>query len=249
MPGERRLRIVSRLLARESSGSEAIRLCEVCAEVTDMTGAGLMLMSTDIPQGSVCTTDPVSALIEHLQFALGEGPCVDAHRGNIPVLEPDLMNPQTMRWPAFRGAVIDAGARAVFGFPLQVGAARLGALNLYRDCIGSMSDDQHGDALAMADVAAHAILVMQAGAAPGRLASELEAAADFNHVVHQAAGMVAAQLGVPIAQALIRLRAYAFGNGRLLHDVADDVVARRLHLDDDGGDGRERGACGLGGSS
>jgi hypothetical protein len=49
--------------------------------------------------------------------------------------------------------------------------------------------------------------------------------------VHQAAGMVAAQLDVGVAQALIRLRAYAFGNDRPLTEVAQDVVARTLRFD------------------
>jgi len=40
--------------------------------------------------------------------------------------------------------------RAIFGFPFQVGAIRLGALNLYRDRPGPLSDDQHADALVMA---------------------------------------------------------------------------------------------------
>ena len=50
---------------------ETKRLCEVCAEVTGMSGAGIMLMSGDVPRGSVCTTDEVSALIEQLQYDLG----------------------------------------------------------------------------------------------------------------------------------------------------------------------------------
>ena len=42
--------------------------------------------------------------------------------------------------------------------------------------------------------------------------------------------MVAAQLTVIVGQALIRLRAHAFGNARPLSDVARDVVARRLRF-------------------
>ena len=125
----------------------------------------------------------------------------------------------------------EAGVRAIFGFPLQVGAVRLGALNLYRDRPGALTDDQHADALVMADVAAQAVLVLQANASPGMLAAELESGADFQYVVHQAAGMVAAQLDVSVGQALIRLRAYAFGNGRILAEVAGDVVARRMRFD------------------
>ena len=189
-------------------------------------------MSGDVPRGSVCTTNEVSDLIEELQYTLGEGPCVDAYQQDRPVLEPDLAAPSTPRWLAFTPPAVEAGARAIFGFPLQVGAVRLGALNLYRDRPGPLTDEQHADALVMADVAAQAVLVMQAQAPPGKLAAELEAGADFRFVVHQASGMVAVQLGVSVGEALLRLRAYAFGDDRLLTEVAEEVVARTLRFDD-----------------
>ena len=231
MNGERRTRILALLVGSGAAGLQTKRLCEVCAEVTGMTGAGIMLMSGDVPRGSVCTTNEISALIERLQYGLGEGPCVDAYNLGRSVLEPDLADPSTPRWLAFAESAIQAGVRAVFGFPLQVGAVRLGALNLYRDHPGLLTDEQHADALVMADVAAEAVLVLQANAPPGKLAAELEAAADFQYEVHQASGMIAAQLEVSVGDALIRLRAYAFGNDRPLTDVARDVVARRLRFD------------------
>ncbi|MPY81677.1 MAG: ANTAR domain-containing protein [Actinophytocola sp.] len=48
-------------------------------------------------------------------------------------------------------------------------------------------------------------------------------------VIHQATGMVVAEFAIPAEQALARLRGYAFATGRLLDDVAADLVARRLH--------------------
>lgn len=234
MIGERRLRILSMLAGEISPELETKRLCEVCAEVTGMTGAGLMLMDGDEPRGPVCATNQASALVEALQFELGEGPCVDAYLQDRPVLEPDLAAPITPRWLAFTGPAAEAGVRAIFGFPLRVGAIRIGALNLYCDRSGPLSDDQHADALVMADVAAQALLLMQANAPPGRVAAELEASGDFQYVVHQASGMVAAQLDVTFAQALVRLRAYAFGNDRHLTEVSEDVVARTLRFDDRG---------------
>jgi hypothetical protein len=228
---ERRLRILSHLVGNAAPALETKRLCEVCAEVTGMSGAGIMLMSGDVPRGSLCTTNKVSALIEELQFELGQGPCVDAYRQDRPVLEPDLAHPNTYRWLAFSAPAIKAGVRAIFGFPLQVGAIRLGALNLYCDRPGPLTDEQHADALVMADIAARAMLLLQADAPPGKLAVELEAGADFRYVVHQASGMVAAQLDVSVAQALVRLRAYAFGSDRPIAEVAEEVVGRRLRFD------------------
>lgn len=228
MADDRRLRILAHLLAGDESELESIRLCNVCAEVVGMSGAGIMLMSGDVPRGSVCTTNAVSSLIEELQYTLGEGPCVDAYNQDRPVAEPDPAEP---RWLAFTAAAVHAGARAVFGFPLQVGAVRLGALNLYRDQPGPLTDDQHADALVVADLAAQAVLVMQTSAEPGKLAAALEAGGDFQYVVHQASGMVAAQLDVSVGQTLVRLRAYAFANDVHLTEVARAVVGRTLRFD------------------
>jgi ANTAR domain/GAF domain len=226
----RLVRILAEFSARGGPESSA-RLCEVSADVLVMTGAGIMLMSGDTQRGSVCSSNDVSALIEDLQYTLGEGPCVDAYRQDRPILEPDLANPVMARWLAFTPPAVAAGAQAIFGFPVQVGTIRLGALNLYRDRPGALSDDQHADALVMADVAARAVLVAQAKAPPAELAAELETGGNFRFVVHQASGMVAAQLGIGVGEAFVRLRAYAFANDRMLNDVAEDVVARRLRLE------------------
>ncbi len=230
MAGDRLRRILAEWPAGDGGRSSA-RLCEVSAEIVGVSGAGIMLMSGDVPQGSVCTTDDVSALIEDLQYELGEGPCVDAFHHDRVVAEPDLADPATPRWLGFTAPAVEAGVRAVFGFPLRVGTVRLGALNLYRDRPGPLSDDQHADGLVMADVAARWVLEVQAHAPAGVLADELEAGADFHFVVQNAAGMVSVQLGVSVTEALIRLRAYAFGHDRLLGDVARDVVAHTLRLD------------------
>jgi GAF domain-containing protein len=154
--GEPRLRILARLIGSRAPELQTKRLSDVSAEVTGMSGAGIMLMSGDLPWGSVCTTNRVSALIEELQYALGEGHCMDACHQDRPVFEPDLAHPRVPRWRAFIGPAIEAGVRAVLGFPLQVGAVCLGGLHLYRDRQGP------------------------ANAPPGKLAAELGAGANFH---------------------------------------------------------------------
>lgn len=228
--GDRLDRILGGLAAASGDLWSSDRLCTVSQQIVGVSGAGVMLMSGDIPRGSLCTTDDVSHLIEELQYTLGEGPCIDAYQQDQVVAEPDLAEPVTRRWLAFTPPALQAGVRAVFGFPLRVGAVRLGALNFYRDRPSPLSDDQHADALVIADVTARWVLDVQAGATSGSVADELEDGADFHFVVHNAAGMVSVQLGVSVAEALIRLRALAFGDDRPLADVAQDVVARRLRL-------------------
>jgi hypothetical protein len=230
VPGDRLARILAALSADGHAAWSSTRLCEVTRDIVGMSGAGVMLMSGDVPRGSLCTTNDVSNLIEELQFTLGEGPCVDAFTASDVVLEPDLTEPATPRWPAFSRQAVEAGVGAVFAFPLRVGTVRLGALDLYRDGPGPLTDDQHADALVLADVMATWVLNVQADAPPGAVAEELERDGDFHVVVHNAAGAVSVQLGVSVAEALIRIRAYAFANNRMLRDVAEDVVARRLRF-------------------
>jgi GAF domain-containing protein len=229
MVGDRLRRVLAAISAEGDAWSSA-RLCAVCPGIVGADGAGVMLMSGDVPRGSLCTTNEVSHLIEELQYSLGEGPCVDAYQQDQVVAEPDLADPVTVRWLAFTPPALQAGVRAVFGFPLRVGAVRLGALNLYRGQPGSLSGDQHADALVVADVVARWVLEAQAGAPPDVVADELQTGADFHYVVHNAAGMVSVQMGISVAEALIRIRAFAFGCDRLLNDVAEDVVARRLTI-------------------
>lgn len=228
---ERRLNTLSVLVRRAGGPLEIAHLCAVAAELTAASGAGIMLVDGGASRGSVCTTDSVSALLEDLQFTLGEGPCIDACSEGRPVTEPDLSAPSTLRWLAFSTPALAAGVRAVFGFPIRVGAVQLGALNLYRSTPGPLTAEQHADALVLADLAAEVILLLQAKAPPGELAAELESSASLHYVVHQASGMVAAQLGVGVEHALVRLRAFAFGHERSLTDVARQVVARTLRFD------------------
>jgi hypothetical protein len=131
---------------------------------------------------------------------------------------------------AFSPPAVSAWAVAVFAFPLRVGAIRIGALNVYRDHPGPLDDEQYADGVVLAGVAARAVLALQADAPPGMLGAELEAGSDFRFVVHQASGMVSAQLDVTIGEALVRIRAFAFANDRSLNMVAEDVVARRLRF-------------------
>jgi len=225
------LRILRQMRGTDGADPSAARLCEVCADAVSMTGAGVMLMSGDLPSGSLCSSTPVSTLIEELQYTTGEGPCVDAFHQGRPVLEPDLAHPDVARWPGFSPPAVAAGARAVFGFPLLIGHVRLGALNLYRDQPGALTDDQHSDAIIVASVAARTILNFQAHAPDGALAAESAQGTNYRFVVHQASGMVSVQLGVSVAEALLRLRAYAFAHDRPINDVARDVVARRVRFE------------------
>ncbi len=205
-------------------------LCVQCVDTLDVTGAGIMLMTNAGPRSVLCSSDPASGTVEELQFSLGEGPCVDVCRSGLPVLESDLGAPGFSRWPAFTPPAVLAGVRAIFGFPLQVGSIRLGALDLYNDHPGALRADQLAEAVNLAGVVTRKVLDLQAEAEPGVLAAQLAGSDTLRAPVHQASGMLSARYDIGVDEAFLRLRAYAFSAERPINDVARDVVARRLNI-------------------
>ena len=197
----------------------------------------------DEPDFLMFVTDPVCERLSELQLTLGEGPCLDVLASAAPVLAADLGDADSSRrWPAFAPEARGYGAGAVFAFPLVVGAIHAGVMGLYRRCAGPLVDGQLGDLLILADVATLLLL----DAADGGTAADGDEAGDGRWLdgqspdlalhraeIDQATGMLTVQLGVPVAEAFARLRAYAYSEDRRLADVASDIVARRLRLDPD----------------
>lgn len=232
MRSERWARVVAAVNAEQPDGPTAKGLCTTSAALLSVSGAGITLLSVDTNTGPLCSSDATTDRLEQLQFTLGQGPCADVFARGRPVLEPDLVKRPATRWTAFAGPAIDAGLRAVFSFPLQLGGARLGALTFYQDRPQTLSADQHADALALADVVTQTILAEQAQLPAGALLADLEQdRGSYHAAVHQASGMVSVQLEVRVVEALVRLRAHAFAADRTVGEVANDVVARRLRLD------------------
>jgi hypothetical protein len=173
----------------------------------------------------------VAETIEEAHFTLGEGPGLDAGRLGVPVHEPDLVAAGESRWPVFAAAALDAGVAAISALPLRMGSACVGTMNLYRDQPGALSPPQLADALVLANLVADSVLALQAQAPADTLALRL-AEAPFRAAVHQATGMISAQLDIGVAEALIRLRSYAYAQDRPIDEIAALVVAGTLRLDD-----------------
>ena len=217
--------------------AQPLRISQLCVEGLGVTGAGVSMVSTRGTRGVVCATDAVSARIEDLQVSLGEGPCVDAATTGTAVLVADLASPEDLavqRWPAFMDGALTSGVRAVFAFPLRIGAIDVGALDLYRDQPGELSEVNLTGALMAADAAAIALMRLDTGDLD-TFPDDPEDRMAHQFKVHQATGMVQVQLGVSTEVAFLRLRARAFATGRLLTDIATDVIERRLRFSTEDG--------------
>ncbi|HTF10301.1 MAG TPA: GAF and ANTAR domain-containing protein, partial [Asanoa sp.] len=224
MTSDRRLRLWSAVVDEAGGETVAIRhVCEVAVSVAGVDSAAIVVTLVATPRELLCASHRSASELEELTLTLGEGPGVDAATGG-PVLVADLAEPESQgRWPAFAPAAVLVGVRAVFVLPLQVGGIRLGVLDLYRARAGDIGRDQLADALMLADTACAVLLD---GSPKDRAEQDSrwpDRSGPQHPEVHQATGMILAQLGVTAAVALIRLRAYAYSHDRRLRDVAADV--------------------------
>ncbi len=135
------------------------------------------------------------------------------------------------RWPYFVRAVTSLGVRAVHAFPLGVGTIKLGVLVLYRDQPVALVGEELTESLLLADLVGRLVLGMLAEVISESLAWSLDVS-DSRAVVHQATGMISAQLNVGIEEALVRLRGHAFALDQPIDEVALAVVAEELRFDE-----------------
>jgi GAF domain-containing protein len=207
------------------------RVCAAGIGLLGLSGCAISLMVDGRLEGSAGVSDAGIAVVQELQLELGEGPCVDAWDRDEPVGAADLADPTGTRWPLFSRAAVGEGVRAVFAFPLHQGAIRIGVLVLYRAEPGALSAEEWARGAVLADLAGQIVLALQAGARDGEVHELLADEPPHWAEVHQATGMISVQLGVPIDEAFVRMRAHAFAQRRPLREVARDVVARRLRLE------------------
>lgn len=232
------------MTAREGADLTVAGMCSSAADVLlAVPGTSIFVAAGDSTMehyGSIADSTTTGAtytssvkvdVLEELQFTLGIGPGTDAYNHGIPIIQTDLAVDAPARWVGFTGPAVDAGVRAAFSFPLQVGAARIGALTVYRNDPGALDDDRYKDAVVLTGVITGAILAMQAGAADGLLGAGMGDGGSFHSEVHQASGIVAVQLDIGVGDALVRLRAHAFAETKTVSAVAADVVARRLQFE------------------
>ncbi len=230
-----RLHVVLRTIAdTDSDGAQSVvdRVCAAAVSLLSLRGAGLSLTVDGELRGTAGVSDPGIAAIQELQLSLGEGPCIDTWESRTAVLEPDLADPAVGALDGVGEAGVKAGVRAVFAFPLALGAARIGVLVLYRDRSGALSADELAYGLVLADVATHMVLGLQAGAAADALHELLANEPPHWAEIHQATGIISVRLGVPLDEAFVRLRAHAFATDSPLRTVARETVGGRLRLED-----------------
>jgi GAF domain/ANTAR domain len=232
----RRARIVAAVTENDTAagaGELITRLCRFAVDEMALSGCALVLMTGTDSSSMLAGVGRHASTVTGLQMELGEGPCLQAYSSGVPVFLPDLAAENANRWPTFAAAALAVGVHAEFSLPLTVGPGGIGTLDLCRDRPGMLSEEHLADALVTAGIARDAVLYQQQYTPKGTgLAELLDMGGTDRIVIHQATGMIAAQLNDTTSNALARLRAAAFASGRPMHDIAQDVVERRMRFDE-----------------
>ncbi|GHH82014.1 GAF domain-containing protein [Kitasatospora indigofera] len=228
--------MISALMARTLP---LLRSSDGTPDLTVLRGAGERALGVDCLAVSVLDSagerellwcsDDVARTFDDVEFTLGEGPGHDVVTSGMSVLVPDVALIDTDRWPGLTVELGPLPVRAIFCFPLAVGAIQVGALTTLRRTRGPLTGAQADDAFVLASALTALFLD-----GPDDDPRTPTVPALLRAAVHQATGMVSVQLEVPLSVALVRLRAYAYASGRPIADVSRDILDRVLRLGDNG---------------
>lgn len=208
------------------SGSE---LCAVLVDALPVDRAAISTLRSPFEIETVGVSDPTASVLDEFQLDLGEGPCWDSISAHAPVILPHLSAIRPGLWPAFTAAIASYGVTGIYAFPLTVGTLDIGAIDLYDHTGTALSDDQLSGAAELAGMVA--LQVMRHALAHRDDDAGLDGPYSRREV-HQATGMIIAQMRVSPSDALLLLRAHAYAAGRTVRETAADVVARTITFTD-----------------
>lgn len=164
-------------------------------------------------------TDDLAERTAQLEFALGQGPNVDAVASGLPTAADDLRSGVAAhRWPLFATEAVHAGIRAIQAYPIMFSSGPFGTVGLYSRQPTRLSSEQHRQASDITELIGLALVHPDSGESIG---------SGLRMTVHQAAGMVMQQAGVSIQDALVLLRSTAFTEDTQVTDLAKYVIAGR----------------------
>lgn len=199
-------------------------LTEEMTQVLDLSGAGVTLVH-DGRQRFVTAAIEAIAELERVQESSQRGPCIDAVAASQPVALSDIDRGDAgRRWPDYTSAAQKSGIRAVAGIPMHADSEVIGAVNLYDSRPRAWTDEDLRIAGTFADIATGYLVHASAAQQQQRTAEQLQRALDTRLIIEQAKGVLANRHELSMDEAFGRLRTYARGNNKRIHDVAREVV-------------------------
>lgn len=201
-------------------------LCQALCEALPVDAAALTLL-TDTPYRQLLgVSDRRAVVLEEAEYLTGEGPCVTAAVTGEPVLVNDMSQPVS-KWPLFRAGLEQDGYGAVYAFPLRFESQAFGVAALLCEQPGLIVPQTMQRATQAVGATARVLLpAFWRLLAHGTLPSWEPAGLLETHwaTTHAASGWLSERLGLPVEEALARLRARAFSSGRPLPRISAEIL-------------------------
>ncbi|MCS0644401.1 MULTISPECIES: GAF and ANTAR domain-containing protein [Curtobacterium] len=189
-----------------------------------MGGVSISTFGDLCPSETVSATDEVATRIDEIQLDLSEGPCWTALATDAPVLETDLVQRPNAAWPAFNDAVRSEPVGAVFAFPVAFGPFPLGAIDVYVPEPATIEDDTVRQAMTLASAVSRRVLRRALRSIADEDDALLDRSPSSRRVVHQATGVVLAQLDISPEDAYLLLQGHAFARRTTMRRVAEEIL-------------------------
>lgn len=184
--------------------------------VPEATAASITIRVRRRRYTTLAATSELARDADQLQYALGEGPCVDTADASEWVRSGDLA--QEQRWRIWGPRAHDLGIGSVLSIPLYTREDRIGALTMYAGDSGRFSDPTDIDlALLFAVHAAHPL-------SSARLVNGLEVAVSSRHDIGVAQGILVERYGLSLPQAFDLLRRISSRTNTKITDLARHIV-------------------------
>lgn len=207
--------------------SLTVRLCEAGRQMLDAEGASMTLDYAGNGRLLVHATDELSATLDDLQDVVGEGPSFEAANTGEVVLA-RLGDGDESRWTLFSDRLNTLGfIGTLVAVPLRAELSVLGVLSMHRR--GPDQDEDLVSARFLGATVGTALLQDPRVGRPDQVSKE---AWSTRSQIHQATGMIVAQVGVRPEDAMALLRGQAFARNTTLLGVAHDIVERRVNFRD-----------------
>lgn len=225
--GDLLVRLTAAVAARGSDEPLSGRLCDSYRELAGAQSAAITVHYEEPARVTLCATDEFSAQLEDLQDVLGEGP---GHSASTSGQIETCVVPAgaSSRWSIFVDAAQDVVRSAtIHAIPMHPDRDVFGVITLYQ----GPPQPQPALELHRHELQFLANVVGAALVTDGAAQDEVDTGPWASRAeVHQATGMVVAQLKISPDDALAMLRAHAFAHQTTLSDLAAAVVDRRVRF-------------------
>ena len=168
---------------------------------------------------TLASSDPVAEEADALQYALGEGPCLEITDTGGWLRSGGLAS--DARWPVWGPRAAEMGVRSLLSVAVTDRDEPLGALNLYSEEPSGFADRDVVD-LALV-YAVHATIALSSA----RRATDLQTAVSSRHVIGMAQGIAMERYGIDQHQSFELLRRLSSTTNVKLREVAAQIVETR----------------------